>query len=192
MDRQAYENIPKPMVAAAPLRDRLNIFWTAGCAAVFDIDNLAITCSSFSSRTAFICILTLCVHHRYQHLDLHVSHLVYFSSWLYLSPPGEENGQLSEVYITRCGGIPCIAVNSEVPFSCNCYCLFSGSSTHSLAAWKRPVVVNWPLGIVSGIELTFCVMFLVLLIWFYTMYLVVNFSNLHHSHSEDTGEMLQL
>ncbi|CAL9108838.1 unnamed protein product [Musa textilis] len=68
----------------------------------------------------------------------------------------------------------------------------SGSSTHRLAAWKRPVVVNWPLGIVSGIELTFCVMFLLLLIWFYTMYLVVYFSNSHHSHSEDTGEKLQL
>lgn len=63
-------------------------------------------------------------------------------------------------------------------------------SISDAGAWKRakrPVLVNWPLGIVSGIELTFCLMFLVLLIWFYSKYLTTNFSKLQPS---DDGEEL--
>ncbi|WOL09976.1 hypothetical protein Cni_G18730 [Canna indica] len=67
----------------------------------------------------------------------------------------------------------------------------SHSSSHNLLAWKRPLFMNWPLGVVSGIELTFCFMFLLLLIWFYSTYLVVGFSNLHSSSDDDGEELWQ-
>ncbi|XP_078163422.1 ferric reduction oxidase 2-like [Carex rostrata] len=54
----------------------------------------------------------------------------------------------------------------------------------SLAAWKRPVLVRGPLGVVSGIELTFSLMFLALLVWCFTTYLKVSFANLKVHHSE--------
>ncbi|KAG6509977.1 hypothetical protein ZIOFF_027985 [Zingiber officinale] len=64
----------------------------------------------------------------------------------------------------------------------NCQRYRSISSTRLV--WKRPVFVNWPLGIVSGIELTLCLMFLGLLIWFYSEYLVTGFSRLQSSDGE--------
>ncbi|XP_026664340.1 ferric reduction oxidase 2-like [Phoenix dactylifera] len=69
--------------------------------------------------------------------------------------------------------------------------LVKGSSriqSRRLAVWKRPVIVRWPLGMVSGIELSFCFMFLALLIWSYSMYLSVGFSSLHGAANK--GEKL--
>lgn len=59
------------------------------------------------------------------------------------------------------------------------------SSTRMMATLKRPVLVNWPLGIVSGTEFAFCLMFLALLIWFFSMNLVIGLGNLHASSGEE-------
>ncbi|KAF3340354.1 ferric reduction oxidase 2-like protein [Carex littledalei] len=61
-----------------------------------------------------------------------------------------------------------------------------GSSrfSSSLATWKRPVLVRGPLGVVSGIELTFSLMFLALLVWCFSTYLKISFANLTVHHSE--------
>ncbi|XVF22505.1 hypothetical protein REPUB_Repub12eG0178300 [Reevesia pubescens] len=42
---------------------------------------------------------------------------------------------------------------------------------HRMALWKRPILVKGPLGIVSGIELAFLIMFIALLIWSLATYL---------------------
>ncbi|XP_065864209.1 ferric reduction oxidase 2-like [Euphorbia lathyris] len=46
---------------------------------------------------------------------------------------------------------------------------------HRFAAWKKPMVVKGPLGIVSGIELGFLFMFVALLVWSLSAYLRSNF-----------------
>ncbi|XP_062120343.1 ferric reduction oxidase 4-like isoform X2 [Humulus lupulus] len=48
-----------------------------------------------------------------------------------------------------------------------------------LASWRSPVCVKAPLGIVSSVELSFAVMFVVLLIWSLANYLYVSFGSLH-------------
>ncbi|XP_022759561.1 ferric reduction oxidase 2-like [Durio zibethinus] len=47
----------------------------------------------------------------------------------------------------------------------------SNDKKHRLAVWKRPILVKGPLGIVSGIELAFLIMFIALLIWTLGTYL---------------------
>lgn len=47
-----------------------------------------------------------------------------------------------------------------------------------MAAWRRPVLVRGPLGIVTGIELAVLLMFMALLVWFYYAYITVEFSKL--------------
>ncbi|KAL2324563.1 hypothetical protein Fmac_023621 [Flemingia macrophylla] len=47
-----------------------------------------------------------------------------------------------------------------------------------LASWKRPLLVNGPLGIISMTELSFTIMFVLLLIWSLCSYLLVMFSSL--------------
>ncbi|KAE8816853.1 Superoxide-generating NADPH oxidase heavy chain subunit B [Hordeum vulgare] len=47
-----------------------------------------------------------------------------------------------------------------------------------MAAWRRPVLVRGPLGIVTGIELAFLLMLVALLVWFYCAYISVEFSKL--------------
>nr|CAD1844603.1 unnamed protein product [Ananas comosus var. bracteatus] len=59
----------------------------------------------------------------------------------------------------------------------------SGLNTR-LVAWKRPVLVKGPLGIVSGIELAFIVMFLALLIWCFATYLKGSFARLRPTAQE--------
>lgn len=63
MDCYAYKHIPKWLVDTDPRGDRLNVFWTARCGAVFDIDKLAINSYlykvSITPTTAFY-ILILC------------------------------------------------------------------------------------------------------------------------------------
>ncbi|KAJ3706898.1 hypothetical protein LUZ61_010603 [Rhynchospora tenuis] len=46
----------------------------------------------------------------------------------------------------------------------------SGVLSSLLAGWKRPVLVQGPLGVVSGIEFTFVLMFLALLVWSFSMW----------------------
>lgn len=53
-----------------------------------------------------------------------------------------------------------------------------------MAAWRRPVLVRGPLGIVTGIELAFFLMFLALLVWSYSTYLSVGFSNIQLDPAE--------
>uniref|UniRef100_A0A453CKT2 FAD-binding FR-type domain-containing protein n=2 Tax=Aegilops tauschii subsp. strangulata TaxID=200361 RepID=A0A453CKT2_AEGTS len=52
------------------------------------------------------------------------------------------------------------------------------TSTRIAAAWRRPVLVRGPLGIVTGIELAILLMFMALLVWFYYAYITVEFSKL--------------
>ncbi|XWS32147.1 hypothetical protein CRYUN_Cryun23aG0136000 [Craigia yunnanensis] len=49
--------------------------------------------------------------------------------------------------------------------------LQSNAKKHRLALWKRPMLVKGPLGIVSGIELAFLIVFIALLIWSLGAYL---------------------
>uniref|UniRef100_A0A0D9W8I1 FAD-binding FR-type domain-containing protein n=1 Tax=Leersia perrieri TaxID=77586 RepID=A0A0D9W8I1_9ORYZ len=47
-----------------------------------------------------------------------------------------------------------------------------------MAAWRRPVLVRDPLGIVTAIELAFFLMFLALLAWFYFAFISLDFSKI--------------
>lgn len=47
-----------------------------------------------------------------------------------------------------------------------------------MAAWRRPVLVGGPLGIVTGIELAFLLMFLALLVWCYYAFISLEFSKI--------------
>ncbi|KAJ3706899.1 hypothetical protein LUZ61_010604 [Rhynchospora tenuis] len=60
----------------------------------------------------------------------------------------------------------------------------SSRFSSKMAAWKRPVLVRGPLGVVSGIELAFCLMFLALLVWCFWTFLSVSFSRLKIHGSE--------
>lgn len=50
--------------------------------------------------------------------------------------------------------------------------------TRWLATWRRPVLVRGPLGIVSGVELSFLLMFIAFLVWSLTVYLHVGYSKI--------------
>ncbi|KAJ3680297.1 hypothetical protein LUZ60_016575 [Juncus effusus] len=56
--------------------------------------------------------------------------------------------------------------------------------TSRMASWKRPVLVNGPFGVVSGIEFAFSLMFIALLVWCFSTYLTVSFSHMKMQHSE--------
>ncbi|KAM0834930.1 hypothetical protein ACQ4PT_063265 [Festuca glaucescens] len=47
-----------------------------------------------------------------------------------------------------------------------------------MAAWRRPVLVRGPLGIVTPMELAFLLMLLVLLVWFYCAYVTTEFAKI--------------
>ncbi|KAK9757906.1 hypothetical protein RND81_01G194100 [Saponaria officinalis] len=53
-----------------------------------------------------------------------------------------------------------------------------------LAKWKRPIIVKGPLGIVTGVELSFLIMFITLLIWSLSTFLYLGFGRiaLIHGH----------
>uniref|UniRef100_A0ACD5UDX0 Uncharacterized protein n=1 Tax=Avena sativa TaxID=4498 RepID=A0ACD5UDX0_AVESA len=51
-------------------------------------------------------------------------------------------------------------------------------STRRMAAWRRPVLVRGPLGIVTRVELAFLLMLLALLVWFYTAYITNEFAKI--------------
>lgn len=54
--------------------------------------------------------------------------------------------------------------------------------------WKRPVLAKGPLGIVSGTELAFLVMFVTLLVWSLSMYLHNSFAKITPQVAADEGE----
>ena len=60
----------------------------------------------------------------------------------------------------------------------------SGSLRRRLEAWRKPVLVKGPLGIVSAIELAFCLKFLALLIWAFSNYVSVGLANLKAEGAE--------
>ncbi|KAF8380183.1 hypothetical protein HHK36_027665 [Tetracentron sinense] len=64
----------------------------------------------------------------------------------------------------------------------------TNSDNHHLAMWKRPVLVKGPLGIVSGIELSFFIMFIALLVWSFATYIHVSFANITPQSAEKSGE----
>ncbi|CAL0308429.1 unnamed protein product [Lupinus luteus] len=49
---------------------------------------------------------------------------------------------------------------------------------HEATIWKRPMFIKGPLGIVSGTEIAFLVMFIALLIWSYAIYLHTGFATI--------------
>ncbi|GAB2271740.1 hypothetical protein Dimus_006569 [Dionaea muscipula] len=65
-----------------------------------------------------------------------------------------------------------------------------GDKNGRLGRWRQPMVVRGPLGIVSGIELGFFILFIALLVWSYTTYLRVGFSNISPSQIEEDGGKL--
>lgn len=56
------------------------------------------------------------------------------------------------------------------------YC--SNGKKKRLVTLKKPMLVKGPLGIVSGTELAFLIMFMALLIWSFSVYLLNGFSNI--------------
>ncbi|XP_068653680.1 ferric reduction oxidase 2-like [Aristolochia californica] len=64
----------------------------------------------------------------------------------------------------------------------------SGDKTNRLAVWRRPVLVKGPLGIVSGIELTFFAMFVALLIWALTSFLQNSFAEINAKSAHQLGD----
>lgn len=51
------------------------------------------------------------------------------------------------------------------------YSIVHHSSSGALKAWRRPLLIKQPLGIVSGTELAFCLTFLAFIVWFFSCYL---------------------
>ncbi|XP_022888916.1 ferric reduction oxidase 2-like [Olea europaea var. sylvestris] len=58
------------------------------------------------------------------------------------------------------------------------------------ASWRRPALVNGPLGIVSWIELSFLVMFLALLVWSFSAYVHSMFKNITRQSAGNMGEFV--
>ncbi|XP_039139034.1 ferric reduction oxidase 2-like [Dioscorea cayenensis subsp. rotundata] len=56
-----------------------------------------------------------------------------------------------------------------------------------LRTWTRPVLVKAPLGIISLMELAFCLMFLAFLIWFFTAAVHNSFSSITKESAETEG-----
>lgn len=52
-------------------------------------------------------------------------------------------------------------------------------SSAAAGFWRRPAIVKAPLGIVTGMELGFGVMFIALLVWALANFLITSFANLH-------------
>ncbi|KAF5464327.1 hypothetical protein F2P56_014411 [Juglans regia] len=64
----------------------------------------------------------------------------------------------------------------------------SNGKNHKFAAWKQPALVKGPLGIVSGIELGFFIMFIALLVWSFATYLRNKFAKITPSSAAKNGE----
>ncbi|XP_052728376.1 ferric reduction oxidase 2 isoform X2 [Vigna angularis] len=58
---------------------------------------------------------------------------------------------------------------------------------HEVSIWKRLVLVRGPLGIVSATELAFLSMFIVLLLWSFSIYLHNGFAKITHKSAAEQG-----
>ena len=72
--------------------------------------------------------------------------------------------------------IPCI-------FSCN-------AKKFKATIWKRPVLIKGPLGIVSGTELAFLFMFILLLIWVFATSVHNSFATITPQLAAKDGEKM--
>lgn len=61
-------------------------------------------------------------------------------------------------------------------------------ANNGIKLWKRPLLVKGPLGIVSGTELAFLVMFVMLLVWSLSMYLHNSFAKITPQVAGEEGE----
>ncbi|XP_012083335.1 ferric reduction oxidase 2 isoform X2 [Jatropha curcas] len=59
---------------------------------------------------------------------------------------------------------------------------------HAVGAWKKPMIVKDPLGIVSGIELAFLIMFTALVIWSFATYLRNSFATITPQSAAENGQ----
>lgn len=66
----------------------------------------------------------------------------------------------------------------------------SGGLIRRLRAWRRPAMVKGPLGVISAVELAFCFMFFVLVIWALYMYITVGLSYIDSKFAAEYGEKL--
>jgi hypothetical protein len=55
---------------------------------------------------------------------------------------------------------------------------YSNGKKNRLVTLKKPMLVKGPLGIVSGTELAFLIMFVALLIWSFSVYLLNGFATI--------------
>ncbi|KAK7374309.1 hypothetical protein VNO80_07737 [Phaseolus coccineus] len=69
----------------------------------------------------------------------------------------------------------------------NCSNTESYGEKHEVSIWKRLVLVRGPLGIVSGTELAFLFMFIVLLLWSFSIYLHNGFAKITHKSAAEHG-----
>ncbi|KAF8412207.1 hypothetical protein HHK36_000167 [Tetracentron sinense] len=58
------------------------------------------------------------------------------------------------------------------------YSTGSNDENHLMALWKRPMLVKGPLGIVTGIEMTFFTMFIALVVWYFSSYIHGGFAEI--------------
>lgn len=63
----------------------------------------------------------------------------------------------------------------------------NGKKREVVPMWKRPVLVRGPLGIVSGTELVFLFMFIVLLVWSLSTYLHNSFAKVSQKSAAEDG-----
>ncbi|KAG4377950.1 hypothetical protein GLYMA_18G235900v4 [Glycine max] len=66
--------------------------------------------------------------------------------------------------------------------SCSSY-----GKKREVSIWKRLVLVRGPLGIVSGTEMVFLLMFIVLLVWSFSIYLHNGFAKITHKSAAEHG-----
>ncbi|KAH7653463.1 Ferric-chelate reductase (NADH) protein [Dioscorea alata] len=66
----------------------------------------------------------------------------------------------------------------------------SGVLSSHLQAWKRPLLLRGPQGIISAIEFTFSLMFLTLLLWSFSTYLVTSFDRITPESAKQDGQQI--
>ncbi|KAL2330261.1 hypothetical protein Fmac_017842 [Flemingia macrophylla] len=70
----------------------------------------------------------------------------------------------------------------------NCFSMESSyAKKREVSIWKRSVLVRGPLGIVSVTELAFLFMFIVLLVWSFSVYLHTGFAKITHKSAAEEG-----
>ncbi|KAI3850897.1 hypothetical protein MKX03_035952 [Papaver bracteatum] len=63
----------------------------------------------------------------------------------------------------------------------------SDKENNRISIWKTPVLVKGPLGIVTGTELAFFIMFIALLVWSFASYLVMSFETINKKTAAKFG-----